>query len=156
MNFWDIFYDLCSRNNIKPNPLGKKLGFSSGTMTLWKNGTIPNGETLKKIADYFNCSVDYLLGRTDTPNVSGDLDSKEKRLVAAYRNKPEMQMSVDILLGLSDGEFNKKAIDEPGKTVVAKIAAFGGGVSTKVYKEGEIDEEKIRKLAKEREVKDDF
>lgn len=77
MNFWDIFYDLCSRNNIKPNPLGKKLGFSSGTMTLWKNGTIPNGETLKKIADYFNCSVDYLLGRTDTPNVSGDLDSYE-------------------------------------------------------------------------------
>ncbi|MDE6004458.1 MAG: helix-turn-helix transcriptional regulator [Oscillospiraceae bacterium] len=28
--------------------------------------------TLSKIADYLNCSVDYLLGRTDKPNNFGD------------------------------------------------------------------------------------
>lgn len=127
--------------------------------SMLSRGSWIQANNLAKMADYLDCSVDYLLGRSDNPNGFVDneeLSDKENRLVAAYRNKPEMQRSVDILLGLSDGEFNKKSIDEPGKTVVAKIAAFGGGVSTKVYKEGEIDEEKIRKLAKEREVKDDF
>jgi len=27
---------------------------------------------LAKIADYLNCSVDYLLGRTDNPNITGE------------------------------------------------------------------------------------
>ena len=27
--------------------------------------------SLAKIADYLDCSVDYLLGRTDNPNISG-------------------------------------------------------------------------------------
>ena len=26
-------------------------------------------ETLEKIADYFDCSTDYLLGRTDDPDI---------------------------------------------------------------------------------------
>ena len=29
----------------------------------------PNHETTVKIADYFGVSVDYLLGRTDNPNI---------------------------------------------------------------------------------------
>lgn len=29
--------------------------------------TKPTIENLFKLADYFNCSIDYLLGRTDTP-----------------------------------------------------------------------------------------
>lgn len=66
--FWERFYKLCENTNLKPNPLGKKLGISSGVITKWKNGGIPNGETLIKIADYLDCSVDYLLGRTDNPN----------------------------------------------------------------------------------------
>lgn len=66
--FWDRFYDLCSGKGIKPNTLTKLLGLSSATATNWKKGSIPSGDVLIKIADYFNCSVDYLLGRVDTPN----------------------------------------------------------------------------------------
>ena len=33
-----------------------------------ENGAIPNGEILLKIADYFNVSIDYLMGRTDNPD----------------------------------------------------------------------------------------
>lgn len=63
MTFWSIFNNLCDNMNVKPNPIGKKLGISSGTITQWKNGSIPSGENLVKIADYFGCTVDYLLGR---------------------------------------------------------------------------------------------
>jgi len=64
--FWDIFYNLCSINNTTPNAVCKELNLSNATATHWKNGTMPKGDALSQIADYFNCSVDYLLGRTDT------------------------------------------------------------------------------------------
>ncbi len=64
--FWNRFYELCAKNNTKPNPVAKEIGISSGILTKWKTeGNYPNGETLLKLAAYFNCSVDYLLGLTD-------------------------------------------------------------------------------------------
>ena len=69
--FWDRFYELCVINGTKPNPVAKEIGISSGIVTKWKTaGTLPTGEILLKIADYFDCSVDYLLGRTDNPEVN--------------------------------------------------------------------------------------
>ncbi len=67
--FWDRFYSMCISKNTKPNPVAKEINISSGIITKWKTqNTLPNGETLVKIADYLDCSVDYLLGRTDNPN----------------------------------------------------------------------------------------
>ena len=33
-------------------------------------GFFPRAETIVRIADYLDCSVDYLLGRTDKPEVN--------------------------------------------------------------------------------------
>lgn len=63
--FWNIFYKLCEEKSIKPNAVAKVIGVSNATCTKWKNGAVPNGETLLKLADYLNVSVDYLLGRTE-------------------------------------------------------------------------------------------
>lgn len=38
--------------------------------TMQSGGYLPRTETLAKIADYLDCSVDYLLGRVDTPNAT--------------------------------------------------------------------------------------
>ena len=65
--FWNNFITLCNKHNTKPNPVAKTLNLSSGSVTKWKNGATPNDTTLKKIADYFGVSVDYLIGKTDTP-----------------------------------------------------------------------------------------
>lgn len=70
MIFWERYSDLCNSKNTKPNPVGKQIGVASSTISQWKNGSIPNGETLIKLADYFDCSVDYLLGRTQEQNIS--------------------------------------------------------------------------------------
>ena len=66
--FWDRFEKLCRDAGKKPSPVGKEIGVSATAVYKWKEGTLPNGEILMKIADYFNCSTDYLLGRTETPN----------------------------------------------------------------------------------------
>ena len=68
--FWSRFYDLCVTSGTKPLPVVVSIGVASGSITKWKNGTIPNGDTLLKIAAYFDVSVDYLLGRTDIKSMA--------------------------------------------------------------------------------------
>lgn len=36
--------------------------------TMQSSGYLPRLEAVAQIADYLDCSVDYLLGRTDNPN----------------------------------------------------------------------------------------
>lgn len=38
--------------------------------TMLSRGSMPKADNLAKIADYLDCSVDYLLGRTDKPEVN--------------------------------------------------------------------------------------
>lgn len=64
--FWNVLCRLCEENNTKPYAIAKAIGASNSVCTKWKNGSIPNGETLLKLSNYFNVSVDYLLG--NTPN----------------------------------------------------------------------------------------
>lgn len=68
--FYDRFLTLCKNAGRHASPTLGELGLSNGSLTRWRNGTLPNGETLIAIADYFDCSVDYLLGRTDDPNIA--------------------------------------------------------------------------------------
>jgi len=51
--------------------VAKNTGISQGLMNEYKNGVkIPSAVNLKKIADYLDVSVDYLLGRTDNPQIN--------------------------------------------------------------------------------------
>lgn len=80
MSFWDNFLSLCNQNSTSPNAVCSKLNFSTATATHWKNGSIPKGDALIKIANYFNVSVDYLLGRVDKPNITL-LEKEERQLL---------------------------------------------------------------------------
>lgn len=46
-------------------------GLNKNTLsTMQSGGYFPRTETIVSIADYLGCSVDYLLGRTDVPEVN--------------------------------------------------------------------------------------
>lgn len=46
----------------------REIGLKRGTIANWRlKRANPSADALSKIADYFNVSVDYLLGRTETP-----------------------------------------------------------------------------------------
>ena len=63
--FYDVFFQLCQKFDVKPTPLAKELGFNPASITYWKKtGSSPKPEILEKIAAYFNVSTDYLLGNT--------------------------------------------------------------------------------------------
>lgn len=64
--FWDNFIKLCGDKGVSPNKVAMDLELSNATTTRWKKGSIPQGKTLRKIADYFSVNTDDLLGRLET------------------------------------------------------------------------------------------
>ena len=65
-NFAEILNDLLIEHNLKAKELSIKLGMANATITRYKNkDRVPTIENLVKIANYFNCSTDYLLGLED-------------------------------------------------------------------------------------------
>jgi len=49
----------------------RECELSKNTLSsMQSGGSTPKSENLARIADYLDCSVDYLLGRTDNPEVS--------------------------------------------------------------------------------------
>lgn len=54
--------------HIKTTDMFESIGLGKNTLTNFKT-SMPKADNLAKIADYLNCSVDYLLGRTDIQNI---------------------------------------------------------------------------------------
>lgn len=68
---FDIVKELCKKQGISINTLEERVGFSRNSLYSWRNSS-PKPEKLNVIADYFNVSTDYLLGRTDNPKIASD------------------------------------------------------------------------------------
>lgn len=69
---FELVKELCKKQGISLNTLEEKIGFARNSLYSWKNSE-PKPKKLKAVADYFNVSTDYLLGRTDNPAISSDL-----------------------------------------------------------------------------------
>lgn len=93
--FWERFKNECEKIGKKPNPVAKELGISSGTVTGWKNGSTPQTHALDKLANYFGCTTDYLLGLSDSRNSEesinpfGSLSEQEQTLIKLFRETSE-------------------------------------------------------------------
>ena len=88
---------LTSQKNMTLTELERKLDFSQSSIRKWDNQP-PGIKKLQKVADYFDVSTDYLLGRTDKRHYY-DLTEKDKQDIALQAEK--------LLEGLnSDAETN--------------------------------------------------
>lgn len=63
--------ELAKKRGIPLAKLEESLGYSTNYFYTLKTKT-PNSDRLQEIADYFNVSTDYLLGRTDNPAIAKD------------------------------------------------------------------------------------
>ncbi len=69
--FTEQFREILQRRNITGYRIAKDTGISQGLMAEYNRGEkLPTINNLIKIADYLDCSVDYLLGRTENPEVN--------------------------------------------------------------------------------------
>ena len=60
MEFWKNYEILCKNKGKSPNAVAKELGISSGSVTAWKNGRIPQNKKLALIANYFDVPIAVL------------------------------------------------------------------------------------------------
>lgn len=67
--------ELAKKQGLSLNQVEEKLGYSKNTLYSLKRQKV-SSERLQEIADYFNVSTDYLLGRTDNPVIAGDAVAK--------------------------------------------------------------------------------
>lgn len=63
--FYERMKALCNDHETTITVVLKQLGLSSSKGTDWKNGTIPKGDILTKLAQHFGVTTDYLLGLSD-------------------------------------------------------------------------------------------
>ncbi|QIB26281.1 helix-turn-helix domain-containing protein [Caloranaerobacter azorensis] len=95
----DIIKRLRKDNNLTQDELANKLNISRSTIGMIEtNKREPSNELLVKIANFFNVSIDYLLGRTDIRNpekeltLEDELTPEEKELLKKIKEDPELSI----------------------------------------------------------------
>lgn len=69
---------LREKKKISQIALSMKIGVSQEIISQYELGTtLPTVTNLIKLADYFNCSLEYLLGMTNNPNRISDLNKSD-------------------------------------------------------------------------------
>lgn len=67
----DLIKNLAKQRNISVSKLLSDCELNKNAIfTMQSSGYFPRVEALMKIADYFEVSVDYLLGRTENPTIN--------------------------------------------------------------------------------------
>ncbi len=61
-----IFEKLCKEKGVTPYRVCKETGLTTSTISNWKAGRYtPKQDKLQKIADFFNVSIEYLMGNEE-------------------------------------------------------------------------------------------
>ena len=103
--------NLRNSKGISQQQLADVILVSQQSVNKYENhGVEPDIETLIRIADYFNVSLDYMVGRTDIKEMvektkMSDLSDKETLLIKLFRTLTEKQQ--DCVISLIDSYENK-------------------------------------------------
>lgn len=89
MNFGETLAFLRKQKKQSQKDFADSLGISKGAVGMWEtNKRQPDLEMLEKIADYYNVSTDYLLGRDSIDAISmhsSELTTQESKLLHYFR-----------------------------------------------------------------------
>ena len=63
----EIIKNIAKSKGLTVSTVLKEVNLGRNTMANFKT-SMPKADNLAKIADYLDCSIDYLMGRTDNPD----------------------------------------------------------------------------------------
>ena len=129
---------LRKKANLSVDELSNIIGKDRATVYRYERGDIRKlpFELLEPLAKAFNVTPADIVGIADEDNLI--LSKEEKRLVLAYRNKPDMQKSVDILLGIAESppsQIVQTKAPEPQTFKVKEVARHGQSEEKTLTKE---------------------
>lgn len=96
------------REKLSINKLEQECGLTRGSMAKWDDHA-PSPDKVKKVADYFNVSVEYLL--------YGDLSAGIKKERPADGEAPDQDKLLEIVRDSQDMSFLLKVMDEVNKSM---------------------------------------
>lgn len=86
---------LAKQKNCSVGTLLSECDLSKNALSSMRSGGFfPRVETIARIADYLDCSIDYLLGRSEIPDLRG-------------RVSPSLSKLIDVANDLTDKEISK-------------------------------------------------
>lgn len=103
MDTIEIIVEELNKKGVKPSQMMSELGFSNGLFSQWKSGLQkPSSTKLEKIAEYLDCSVDYLLGKTTVRIRPESLTEEEQEFILLLKERdPDFRKSYLELLKAS-------------------------------------------------------
>lgn len=107
MEFKDRLIKLRKELNLTQEELAKKIGYTRTAVSAWEIGrNEPSNSDTVKLAEYFNVSTDYLLGKTDIRNSGQQIDD----------------VLNEAMIGMSKEEYDK--LTETQKKQIRDFAIF--------------------------------
>lgn len=107
--------ELRKNRGLTAKQFAEEIKVAESTVSLYENGKRePDYETLKRIADFFNVSVDYILGRTDESEQTKKPAIGE--LLELSKNKQEIISLLDQV-----SEDNREMVDRAVKALIQSI-----------------------------------
>lgn len=116
MTLFERIQELAKKRDKNLKEISLELGYSKNYLyTLQKQ--MPNADKLKAIAEYFHVSADYLLGRTDNPNLDREkmpkeIDVKDDTVIMTYGGKPVSDKDREIILAATRALVEQRAREE--------------------------------------------
>ncbi|MCC2125313.1 helix-turn-helix domain-containing protein [Hominiventricola filiformis] len=85
---YEVFEQLLQKHNVTAYKVAKEAGVTQTALSNWKSGrSTPTTKTLKKIADYFGVTVDYLMsGKDETKEKNSGLTTRDEKDIAKDLN----------------------------------------------------------------------
>lgn len=82
---------LRSEKKLTQKQLAEKINVTHVSISGYESGNrSPDTDTLQRLADFFEVSTDYLLGRTDSPTLTSQ--EKDEAEFQAFANNPELNV----------------------------------------------------------------
>ena len=105
--FKDMLVFLRKREGLSQFELGEKLGLTKSTISMYENGRRkPSFEALEAIADFFNVSINFLMGKNDS-DISGQYIQSHQYNIVKIASR--------------DGSYQEKRLSDEDLAVITRI-----------------------------------
>lgn len=103
---------LCKQRGIMLSTLSEAVGISESLIRKWAYTTSPSIDKVRKIAQYFDVSVDYLIGISEIPQ-SADKVIEDSTILSIQRARANMSCEDrELMMVLLRRAFEKAFQDE--------------------------------------------
>lgn len=92
--------DVCFEKGTTLTAVLRDLNISTGNISRWKKGSLPNIDTVAKIADHLGVSIDYLVGHSCDDNAvptTSAISDPEWAEIISHIPAENQQMCKDFL-----------------------------------------------------------